>query len=162
MCGGWPHEAECATTGSGAFQDFPLCVLLLALIRPCFGMVWILPLGVLGLGPPGRDSVADRSMSDAACDLPWATCEELQSDPQLVTASAGPRYTWEGPSHILRLLPPVQILGQVSKRPKTLRDPPSPASCLLCSATEGASDCTQVVWGRFWVSRQGQAVVTGW
>ena len=44
--------------------------------------------GCVHSGPLGKDSGSD--MSDAACDWPWATCLELQSDLQFVTDSAGP------------------------------------------------------------------------
>ena len=42
-------------------------------------------------------------MSDAACDWPWATCLELQSDPQFMAAFEEPGCVWKGPSCAPRL-----------------------------------------------------------
>ena len=60
-------------------------------------------------------------MSDTTCEWPWATCLELQSDPQFVAASAGPGYVQEGPTCTPRLA--CSSTGPRGRSAKVLKHP---------------------------------------
>lgn len=109
-----------------------------------------------------RRGICYRSMSDAACDCPWGTSLEVQSDPQFLAPSALLGCAWKDQVCTKAGFQQPQARGQVSKIPKSPEiyfHLPSSASCLLDSVTERTSIGGQVVWSRFSGNHQKRASV---
>lgn len=78
-------------------QGLPLSVLLVELIRSYSNVVRTTKCVVSGATLKG---IQCWSMSGAACNWYWATCLELQIDPQFVVAFVEPGCVWERPSYV--------------------------------------------------------------